>query len=304
MLTVLKQLFVLYTFLALGFFFGRWKRDQTAHTGPLSFLLINLFLPAKVFGTFSKNFTVDYIRYHYVTILISLALLAGLALLSLPLSRLLSQTPYERNVYRYSLTISNYAYMGYVLAEELFGEQGLTDLILFCIPFAIYTYTFGYAMLTGKETSIRRVINPMTVAILCGMAVGLTGLSIPTLLTQVLTSASACVGPLSMLLTGMTLSTFALRELVTGKTAYIFSALRLLILPLCVLGVWSLAELTGLIPDSVLPSAVMMACMPCGLNTIVFPKLVGEDCKIGARLALLTHLFSCLTIPIWLSVIH
>ena len=109
MLTVLKQLFVLYTFLALGFFFGRWKREQTAHPGLLSFLLINLFLPAKVFGTFSKNFTVDYIRYHYVTILISLALLAGLALLSLPLSRLLSQTPYERNVYRYSLTIYNYA---------------------------------------------------------------------------------------------------------------------------------------------------------------------------------------------------
>ena len=304
MLTVLKQLFVLYTFLALGFFFGRWKREQTAHTGLLSFLLVNLFLPAKVFGTFSKNFTVDYIRYNYVTILVSVALLLGLALLSLPLSKLLSKTPYERNVYRYSLTISNYAYMGYVLAEELFGEQGLTDLILFCIPFAIYTYTFGYAMLTGKGTSIRRVINPMTVAILCGMAVGLTGLSIPTLLTQVLTSASACVGPLSMLLTGMTLSTFALRELVTDKTAYIFSALRLLILPLCVLGVCSLAELTGLIPDSVLPSAVMMACMPCGLNTIVFPKLVGEDCKIGARLALLTHLFSCLTIPIWLSVIH
>jgi predicted permease len=53
-----------------------------------------------------------------------------------------------------------------------------------------------------------------------------------------------------------------------------------------------------------LPAAVMMACMPCGLNTIVFPKLVGEDCKIGARLALLTHLFSCFTIPVWLSVFH
>ena len=304
MLTVLRQLFVLYTFLALGFFFGRWKKEQTAHTGLLSFLLVNLFLPAKVFGTFSKNFTVDYIRYHYVTIIFSLVLLVLLALLAIPLSRLLTKQNYERSVYRYSLTISNYAYMGYVLAEELFGAQGLTDLILFCIPFAIYTYTFGYAMLTGKGTSIRRVINPMTVAILCGMAVGLSGLSVPAMLSQVLTSASACVGPLSMLLTGMTLSTFALRELISDWRAYLFSALRLLILPACVLGFCLLVGLTGVIPDSVLPAAVMMACMPCGLNTIVFPKLVGEDCRIGARLALLTHLFSCLTIPIWLSVFH
>ena len=91
---------------------------------------------------------------------------------------------------------------------------------------------------------------------------------------------------------------------VCDKMAYVFSALRLLILPLCVLGFCLLIGLTGLLPESVLPSAVMMACMPCGLNTIVFPKLVGEDCRIGARLALLTHLFSCLTIPIWLSVFH
>ena len=304
MLTVLKQLFVLYTFLALGFFFGRWKKKQTEHTGLLSFLLVNLFLPAKVFGTFSKNFTVDYIRYNYVTILISLTLLTLLALMAFPVSRLLSKKPYERNVYRYSLAISNYAYMGYVLAEELFGAQGLTDLILFCIPFAIYTYTFGYAMLTGTGASLRRLVNPMTVAILCGIAVGLSGLSVPAIFTQVLSSASACVGPLSMLLTGMTLSTFALRELVCDKMAYVFSALRLLILPLCVLGFCLLIGLTGLLPESVLPSAVMMACMPCGLNTIVFPKLVGEDCRIGARLALLTHLFSCVTIPIWLSVFH
>lgn len=304
MLTVLRQLLVLYTFLGLGFFFGRWKKEQTMHTGLISFLLVNLFLPAKVFGTFSKNFTVSYLRDNSVTVLASLSLLAILVLLSLPLSRLLAKSPFERNVYRYSLTVSNYAYMGYVLAEELFGEQGLTDLILFCIPFAIYTYTVGYAMLTGRGVTWRRVVNPMMIAVLCGIAVGLTGLSMPAVLSQVLSSASACVGPLSMLLTGMTLSTFALRELVTDGRAYVFSALRLLILPLVVLGLCLLGERLGLLPPSVLPAAVMMACMPCGLNTIVFPKLVGEDCKIGARLALLTHLFSCFTIPVWLSVFH
>ena len=304
MVVILKQLLVLYTFLALGFFFGRWKKGQAEHTGLLSFLLVHLFLPAKVFGTFSKHFTVDYIRYNYVTILFSLLLLVILSLLSRPLSACLSKKPYERRVYRYSLTISNYAYMGYVLAEELFGAQGLTDLILFCIPFAIYTYTFGYAMLTGKGAAWRRVINPMTAAILCGMIIGLTSCPIPAMITQVLSSASACVGPLSMILTGMTLSTFALRELVSDGRAYLFAALRLFGLPLFVMGFCRLAALTGLLPESVLPCAVMMACMPCGLNTIVFPKLVGEDCGIGARLALLTHLFSCATIPIWLSLFH
>ena len=304
MLIILKQLLVLYAFLALGWFFGKWKPEQTAHTGVISFLLVNFFLPAKVFGTFSKNFTVDYIGNNYVTLIFSLILLTAMALSAIPLSRLLGRHDYEKRVYRYSLTVSNYGYLGYVLIEELFGAQGLTNLILFCIPFSIFTYTFGYAMLTGNGKSLRRLLNPMTGAIFCGMIVGLTGISVPNIFHQVLTSASACVGPLSMILTGMTLSTFALRELVTDLRTYLFSAIRLLLLPLCVFGFVSLVSLTGWLPDSVLPSAVIMACMPCGLNTIIFPKLIGEDCRPGARLALLTHLFSCLTIPIWLSVVY
>ena len=29
-------------------------------------------------------------------------------------------------------------------------------------------------------------------------------------------------------------------------------------------------------------TALMMHAMPCGMNTIVFPKLVGQDCRTGA----------------------
>ena len=304
MLTVLKQLFVLYTFLALGFFFGRWKREQTSHTGLLSFLLVNLFLPAKVFGTFSKNFTTDYIRYNYITILISVTLLVLLALLASLLSRLFSSKPYERNVYRYSLAISNYAYMGYVLAEELFGAQGLTDLILFCIPFAIYTYTFGYAMLTGKGASIRRVINPMTVAILCGIVVGLSGLSVPATLTQMLSSASACVGPLSMLLTGMTLSTFALRELVCDGKAYIFSALRLVILPLAVLGIIKLAGVIGInIPYVVSMVTVILAAAPAASSATMFAEKFDCDSTYVSRLVAVSTILSIATMPLLIMLV-
>ena len=46
---VLEQLFVLYVFLCLGWFLGTRKKGLAAQTGVLSFLLVNLFLPAKVF---------------------------------------------------------------------------------------------------------------------------------------------------------------------------------------------------------------------------------------------------------------
>lgn len=298
MITILQQLFVLYVFLFLGWLFGKLKKGEIAHTELLSFLLVNLFLPAKVFGTFGKNFTVSYIQNNYVMLLISVAFLIGLAALSVPVSVWLTKKPYEQKIYRYTLTVSNYAYLGYVLMEELFGATGLANLILFCIPFVLYTYSFGYMMLTGKKQAWKRLLNPMTASILFGMVFGLLQIPLPAMVEQVISSASSCVGPISMLLTGLTLATFSLRQLLCEKNAYIVSAIRLVLLPLLVFGICKLFAW-----DAFVPYAVFVSCMPCGLNTIVFPKLIGEDCQTGARLAFLSHLFSLITIPLFLSLV-
>ena len=298
MIIVLKQIFILYIFLLLGYFFGKRKAGLLNQTGILSFFLVNLFLPSKVFITFSKNFTVSYLFENYTLIIISVSLLLFLHFLSIPLARLLSSDPYKRKVYEYSLTISNYAYIGYVLSEGIFGTEGLTNLILFCIPFALYTYTVGYIKLTGSGDWRKRIINPMTVAIAGGIIFGLTGISIPSILSQVFSNASACVGPISMLLTGLTLSSFSWRELLLERNVYFLVILRLLFIPLVILGICRLFHL-----DAILPSALLMACMPTGLNTIVFPKSIGKSPELGAKLAFISHLFSCVTVPLWLSIL-
>ena len=38
--------------------------------------------------------------------------------------------------------------------------------------------------------------------------------------------------------------------------------------------------------------------MPFGLNTIVIPSAAGKDTTVAAGLAVLSHLLSCITIPI------
>ncbi len=298
MLIILKQLSVLYIFLLLGYLFGKRKSEINNHTGILSFLLVNLFLPSKVFNTFAKNFTVSYITQNGKTVIASVTLLLFLVFFSLLVARLLTKEKYEQKVYRYSLTLSNYAYMGYALCESLFGESGLTDLILFCIPFAIYTYTFGYAMLTNQGKSLKKLINPLNIAIVLGITVGLSGIKLPEFMFSVISSSSACVAPISMLLTGLTLSAFTARSMFANAKAYILVAVRLLIVPALVFGACKLFSL-----QEIIVPAVLMACMPCGLNTIVFPKLVNKDCTLGARLAMLSHLFSVITIPLWLSLI-
>jgi len=143
MLIVLQQLLILYIFLCLGWFFGKVKKGLADQSGMISFLLVNLFLPCKVFGNFSANFTIPYISENYKTVLVSLGMLVLLHFLAKLPAHFLKKSDYEKQVYEYSITISNYAYLGYALIEGLYVSQALTNMLVFCIPFSLYTYTVG-----------------------------------------------------------------------------------------------------------------------------------------------------------------
>lgn len=298
MYTVFKQLSILYIFLLAGWGIGKWKKDKAAHTDILSVLIVNIFMPCKVFSIFYNNVTVEYMREKYKLTIAGITLLLSLVVIGYLVSKLLTKKPYEQRVFQYSTTIANYAYLGYTLVGSVFGELVLADFMLFAVPFACYTYTVGYILLTGGGNPLKRLVNPMTLSIVLGIFFGLTGIRLPDVASSVVSMASACVGPLTMILTGLTLSTFAIKELLVDKKAYVFSALRLIGYPALAYFVCRIAHL-----DAYLPMVLIVTCMPCGLNTIVFPRLVGGDCTLGARLALITHVFSLATLPLWLSLI-
>lgn len=91
---------------------------------------------------------------------------------------------------------------------------------------------------------------------------------------------------------------YLLVNLFLAKKVYVLVAIRLVVVPLIVFALFKLLRL-----EAILPCALIMAAMPTGLNTIVFPKSVGKSSDLGARLAFLSHLFSCATIPLWLSIL-
>ena len=295
---VFGQLSILYIFLFAGWIIGKLKKEKASHADILSVLLVNIFLPCKVFNTFANNFSISYFLENYTLPVAALILLAVLSVISFLVPRLLTKNKYEQKVYSYSFVITNYGYLGYTLIESVFGERVLSLFMLFAIPFIIYTYTAGFVLLTGGEKPLKRLLNPITFSIVLGVIVGVFGIPMPEVMSSVVSMGSACVGPLSMLLTGITLSTFAIKELINDKKVYIFSALRLVVIPALAYFVCKILGLT-----TALPMVLIITCMPCGLNTIVFPKLIGEDCKCGARLALITHIFSIITLPFWLSLI-
>ena len=279
-----------------GFLLGKSKLINYEHTRILSVLEIYLFLPCTVFNAFYSNFTIDNLTKYYQLIIVSTAVLSVLVFFSHIISVLLSKDPYDKKVYKYSLTIPNYGYMGYALALGLYGTEGLLNIILFAIPFSIYTYTFGYCMLTNQRVSLKKLINPVILSILAGAVFGLLNVKLPGIVETFLNKSGNCMAPVSMLLAGITIAEFNIKHLISEKSVYIASVIRLVLIPCLVM-----AALKPFLDDTLVRAAVLLCAMPCGLNTIVFPKLIGEDCKTGAKLAFVSNLFAMLSIPVVLS---
>ena len=297
------QLFVLYLFILAGWLLGKAKRDVAEKSGILSFVLVNFFFPCKLFLNFSTNFTVEYLKNNYMTLFISTGILLALVVLGHAIPKLLTKNSYERKVYHYSTSVSNYAYVGYTLVEQVLGPAAMNNMMVFCIPFALYCYTFGVAMLKDQKLSLKALINMITLSIAAGIVWGLMELPVPQVVRTVMSNAGGCVGPVSMVVVGLALSTFSFKDLLPSFGALVFCGIRLGLLPLVVYGICKGLACVMPLPEAVYPSAVLMACMPCGLNPVVFPKLIGQDCRLGAKLILLTSVLSCVTIPFWLRLI-
>ena len=300
---LIQQLCVLYIFILVGFYLGKKRPDASGSSGIVSYVLVNVFFPAKIFLNFSTNFTVDYVQNNYVSVFIAIGLLLLMLALGAPVAQLLGRTHYEKKVYVYSTAISNYAYLGYVLIGEVLGDEAMNNLMVFCIPISIYCNTVGIAMLMDKKINLKNLLQPVTVAMFIGIAWGLLGLPLPEMIRTTLKSAGACMGPVSMVLVGLVLAGFTWKQLLPSWQAWVFCAVRLLIVPAMVYGVCMLIGRFMPLPDAVYPSAVIMAAMPCGLNPVVYPKLIGQDCSLGAKLIPLTSILSMATIPMWLYII-
>lgn len=291
-----EQVLILLMFIAAGYTLGKTKIANSDHSKILSALGVYVFIPANIFSSFSKRFTVEYLSEKYPLLIASVVITVVMILLSYPLGKLFTKDKYQQGIYRYSIVMPNYGYVGYALAEGIFGGEMLLNVMIFALPMSFYVYTLGFCDLTHSKVNLKKLISPANIAIILGSVWGLLGLPVPNVAATLCSKASACMGPVSMLLTGIVISQYKMRDLFANRPAYAMSVLRLLVLPCATAGMMTLMK----IDPTVTAVVLLVLAMPCGMNTIVFPKLVGEDCRTGAALTCITSILCCITIPLCL----
>ena len=296
----LNQMAFLFAVILVGYIIARLNVVNRDAATILSKLENYVFMPALVLSSFMKRMTYKTLKTSWQYLLLGFMVIVVSSLLATLISKAFPGEEYERKIYTYGLAFSNFGFMGNAVVSALFPDL-FVNYLIFTLPFNFVLYTWAVPNLLipskgGKRGFIKRLkslLNPLFFALITGSVIGLSGLTMPSFFTEAASSLGGCMSPVAMLLTGITIASMDLGKMFKKVPVYFASLIRLLVLPIA--GIF-LLKLTGL-PRMLSLCAVCTLAMPLGLNTIVFPEAYGRDASLGASMALISHILSCITIP-------
>lgn len=301
-LPTLNQMVFLFAFILIGYFLAKFKVVPHGSAGILAKLENWLFIPALVMQTFIGNFTVSNLGVTWKLFVFGFIIDAVVIPLAIVSARIAAKDSYTRKICIYGLCFSNFAFMGNAVVNAIFPDV-FYEYIVFTLTLWIPIYLWGVPALLvsdGEKKSLasrlKSFVNPMFIAMIIGMIIGITGLDLPSSVDSVISTSASCMSPIAMLLTGFTVAEIDIKKTLSKLSVYTISVLRLIVYPLIAIGIFAIIPLD--IPDSYVICAVCSIAMPLGLNTIVIPAAYGKDTSVASGMALISHILSIITIPV------
>ena len=306
------RILAIFGMMAAGILARRLNMVSRKTASQMSRITTNFFYPALIFTSLVSNFTLKGLVTNWVlpagTLLImSLGYITGI----ISLRFIKFQGDKEKNQFLFQCTINNYSFLPLPIVLMLWGSTGVAGLIFSTLGSELSVWTLGIFALTGnrlRKDSAKNLLSvPMMaiVASIIAIAVKDTGvfLTSGSILREIGNSFFSVVDifgkgtiPVAMFIAGSRMADLKPHHLFTSLQGYVIS-LRLLVIPAI--------TVTAL---SVLPFPVetrnilfVVAAMPSAIASVVLSEVYNSDTEFAASCVLTTHLFSLLTIPLWLS---
>lgn len=296
LLTIAVQVLILYLIAAVGFAADKSKIFVRADAKKLVDLLFNLILPIAIINSFlSMEKTPQRVKGLFIAFLLAFlthALAIGISTLSFrkrPLK--------ERGIYHYAITFSNAAFLALPLAHSVVGDEGVFYSSCYVAVFNILAFTYGINQISGKTAKINfknLILNPGTISVLIGIPLFLLQIQLPDFLADTMQRVGSCNSPMAMIVFGTFFANCNFKNIFLKKEVYYVSLMRLIVIPLVMLGVFKLVGVSG----NMLVALTISASAPVATNTAMYAAKYDNDTALSAELVGQTSIFSIITMPV------
>ena len=299
LLATAQQVIILYILIAVGFFADKAGLYTEKASKLNTDLLFYIITPMVIVNSFmSIENSPENLKNFGIATLCGVAIhLVGMVLI-LPLFR---KTKKETaGIYKYASMYGNCGYMALPLANAVLGAQGVFYCSAVIMVFNIFCFTHGIYIIGAQKGGFnlkKLLINPGTIGVALGLPLFLTGVKLPEIIVSPITGLAALNTPLAMLIFGTYIAHTDLKTMFTDKNIYLVSAVKLIAVPLIMIGLF---RLTG-IEQVLAMSIAVSASAPSANNTVIFAGKYDLDTGTASKTVALVSFFSILTMPVMIA---
>ncbi|SFR55429.1 AEC family transporter [Anaeromicropila populeti] len=261
----------------------------------ISDVLLKAILPLSIISSTEAAFSKDTFQGITATCIFAggyyILSLAGITLLS----KRLSVSVEKRKVFITMCVFANTGFIGFPVAEEVFGTSAMLYAVLYNLFYQIFFFTYGIQIL-DKESgmNIMKVFQtPVTIASMLSIIKFIFQIHFPEPVQAAFTSVGNMTVPLSMIIIGCTIVEMKCSEIVKDFYSYLVSLFRLIIFPVIAFGIFKV------IGDSSMTAklCILLTALPSGSLNVIVAEQKNCEPEFAARTVVQNMIFMLITLP-------
>lgn len=293
---ILEQMLTMFALMIFGFALVKAKVLNSEGARQISTILSMYVMPAAMISSFNADFDINRLK------LFGWAVVAGFATIGsrILLNKFVFKT--EDRIDKYAATFSNAGFYGIPLVMALIGVEGVFFMTAYIMCNNIMQWTYGRVLISGDTNAMtpkKAFANPGMIGALIGLTLYITQLPVPQFAWNAVSSMASLNTSLAMIIIGSYLANTNFSEIFNNAYAYRSVIMRLVITPLIAIFIIYLLPINNPEVEIVLTIA---SVAPSAVNTAILGRLFGGDYHYGARLVVLSSIFSILTIPVIMQI--
>ena len=303
---IISQISFLTVLVLIGFFTSKIGVIKEDTRDALVKIIFNITLPVLLFTNFSKlDLTPELLKSSLIVIIIAFVVIIFMMLFGIFSSLLFRMKHEQRSIFIAHHAFGNILYIGFPVITALFGELGLFYASIYALVSILMLWTVGIYVIARKggmpfSESIKRMINPNSVAIIAGFILFLLRFKIPDFLLKPFVSLGGTTIYLSMLYIGALLGLMKIRGVFGNLKVYLTTLNKNFLMPLILILIFSYLPgglLKGIDP-LIISVVIVEAAMPCMANVVIVAKIYKVDDQLATANVFMSTLTSLISLPV------
>ena len=308
-MTVLQLAIKLMLYIAIGYGARKLRIMQDGFDKMLTRFMMAIPLPCMIINSFQLEFSMDQ--------LMNCPKLVGLSALSLLICFAIGEVVFFgmkrtglAKAARFSLIFTNFTFFGFAVVSELYGTEASFHYVIFTLLIRVCFYG-GAPVLVGAggqhvdvRTALKQFLSVPVIAVFIGLALYISQLQLPVILSSVMTALGNMCSPLGLMLCGVIIADASFRGILRYPCVIWLSLLRLILIPGIMLGVFLLLG----IDHDMIRSLHYYFAMPCATFLPTFFLRYNPDDtearSMASFLVVCSTLLCIVTIPLWAMVLE